>query len=367
MWLTNSSIGRKFVMALTGCCLVLFVTFHVLMNAVAIFWPTAYNAICGFLGANWYALIASAGLAALFIVHIIYAIWLTIQNRRARGNDRYDVTTIPPHVEWSSQNMLVLGIVIVAFLGVHMIQFWAKMQLVEALHTPIAELPKVGEVPAAPEFGTLFLQAAFSQWWTPVVYVIGFVALWFHLNHGFWSMLHTIGWNNNIWMERLRKIGLWWSTIVVALFIAQAAAFYLKANSADNNYLQDPALQEQYAEFWVEQAEAVIPNFEKEFAAYMSTVKDKSQVEQQQRQDKFIIEELPAYVERAKLIIAGYELQCPKMGRNEAIDGSMQNPGLKGFVTQMEFIIKQTAPQAQQPPIVQPAEQPAVQQQTVNQ
>ena len=84
MWLTSSSIGRKFVMALTGACLVLFVTFHVLMNSVAIVWPTAYNAICAFLGANWYALVASMGLGLLFIIHIIYALWLTVQNRRAR-------------------------------------------------------------------------------------------------------------------------------------------------------------------------------------------------------------------------------------------------------------------------------------------
>ena len=76
MWLISSSIGRKFVMALTGACLVLFVTFHCLMNGVALFWPNGYNAVCEFLGANWYALVASIGLAALFIIHIIYATWL---------------------------------------------------------------------------------------------------------------------------------------------------------------------------------------------------------------------------------------------------------------------------------------------------
>ena len=52
MWLTSSSIGRKLVMAVTGACLVLFVTFHVLMNSVAILWPAAYNDICLFLGAT---------------------------------------------------------------------------------------------------------------------------------------------------------------------------------------------------------------------------------------------------------------------------------------------------------------------------
>ena len=82
MWLTSSSIGRKLVMAVTGICLVLFVTFHCLMNAVAIVYPASYNVICEFLGANWYALVASMGLAVLFIIHIIYAVWLTLQNHQ---------------------------------------------------------------------------------------------------------------------------------------------------------------------------------------------------------------------------------------------------------------------------------------------
>ena len=241
MWLTNSSIGRKLVMSITGACLILFVTFHVLMNAVAIFWPAAYNAICGFLGANWYALIASAGLAALFIIHIIYAVWLTLQNRKARGNDRYKVVSKPPQVEWSSQNMLVLGIVIVAFLLVHLIQFWAKMQLVELAHLQ-AEVP--------PMAGTWFIQLAFQEWYTPVIYIIGFVALWFHMTHGFWSMFQSCGWNNDTWLPRLKAIGNWWATIVVGLFVIQAIVFTVKAHNED--YIKCPELQAQYAEMAME-------------------------------------------------------------------------------------------------------------------
>lgn len=241
MWLTNSSIGRKLVMSITGACLILFVTFHVLMNAVAIFWPAAYNAICGFLGANWYALIASAGLAALFIIHIIYAVWLTLMNRKARGNDRYKVVSKPPQVEWSSQNMLVLGIVILAFLLVHLIQFWAKMQLVEMAHLQ-AEVP--------PMAGTWFIQLAFQEWYTPVIYIIGFVALWFHMTHGFWSMFQSCGWNNDTWLPRLKAIGNWWATIVVGLFVIQAIVFTVKAHNDD--YLNCPELRAQYAEMQYE-------------------------------------------------------------------------------------------------------------------
>ena len=229
MWLTCSSVGRKLVMAITGACLVLFVTFHCLMNGVALFWPSGYNAVCEFLGANWYALVATVGLAALFIIHIIYALWLTVQNRNARGNDRYAVTATPKGVEWSSQNMLVLGIVVLAFLVVHLIQFWAKMQLQELLGTEYVH----DGVEVAPAAGTLFIHLAFSQVWTPIVYIIGFVALWFHMNHGFWSMFQTAGWDNDTWLPRLKCISCWWTTIVVGLFIAQAIVFTVRANTND--------------------------------------------------------------------------------------------------------------------------------------
>ena len=223
------------MMALTGACLVLFVTFHCVMNAVAICWPTAYNSICEFLGANWYALIASVGLAFLFIVHIIYALMLTVQNRKARGNVRYSIEKRPKNVEWSSKNMLVLGIVVLAFLVVHLIQFWAKMQLQEIRGAE-------GAIP--PAAGTLFIQEAFSLVWTPIVYIIGFIALWFHMNHGFWSMFQSCGWDNEVWIGRLKKIGCCWTTIVIALFVAQAIVFTVKAH--DKDYLKDEALREQY-------------------------------------------------------------------------------------------------------------------------
>ena len=247
MWLSNSSVGRKFVMALTGAFLVIFVTFHCLMNSIAIVWPAAYNSVCEFLGANWYALLASAVLAVFILIHIIYAVMLTLQNRKARGNDRYAITRKPKTVEWSSQNMLVLGIVILAFLVVHMIQFWAKMQLAEIAGTE-------GIIP--PAAGTLFLQEAFSLVWTPIVYIIGFIALWFHMNHGFWSMFQSIGWDNNVWIARFKTIACWWSTIVVLLFIAQAIVFSVRAH--EEYYKTDPALREQYKEM-------LVPMIEKDF------------------------------------------------------------------------------------------------------
>ncbi len=247
MWLFNSSVGRKFIMALTGAFLVLFVTFHCLMNSIAIVWPAAYNSICLFLGANWYALLASAVLALFIIVHICYAVVLTLQNRKARGADRYAISKRPKTVEWSSQNMLVLGIVILAFLVVHLIQFWAKMQLMEVLGQET-------HIPATA--GTLFLQEAFGNDWTWIVYVIGFIALWFHFNHGFWSMFQSVGWDSTVWIPRLKKISCWWASIVVLLFIAQAAVFTYNAHN--NYYKTDATLRAQYKAM-------LVPMIEKDF------------------------------------------------------------------------------------------------------
>ncbi len=259
MWLTSSSVGRKLIMSVTGAFLVLFLTFHALMNGVALFWPTAYNVVCEFLGANWYALIASAVLAAGFILHILYALWLTIQNRRARGSERYAVTSRPPQVEWSSKNMLVLGIVVLAFLVLHLVQFWSKMQLAEicpAVGATTVDINGV-ETVANPAAGTLFLQLAFSCWITLVCYVIGLVALWFHLTHGFWSMFQTCGWNGKTWLPRLKTIGNWWVTIVVGLFLAQAVVFTVQANRG--YYTSNECLLEQYAEMEAAHCAAIAP------------------------------------------------------------------------------------------------------------
>ena len=57
-----------------------------------------------------------------------------MQNRKARGNERYAVVDKPKTVEWASQNMLVLGIVVIVGLGLHLVNFWAKMQLPELMH-----------------------------------------------------------------------------------------------------------------------------------------------------------------------------------------------------------------------------------------
>ena len=141
MWLFNSSVGRKVkvVMSVTGIALILFLTFHCCMNIVALFSGEAYNMICELLGANWYAVVATLGLAALAVAHIVYAFILTAQNRRARGAERYAVTDKPAKVEWASQNMLVLGIIVVLGLLLHLFNFWYNMMFTVPCGRPLGQ------------------------------------------------------------------------------------------------------------------------------------------------------------------------------------------------------------------------------------
>lgn len=105
-FLTNSSLGKKLVMSITGCFLVLFILFHMSMNIVAIFSPEAYNTVCAFLGANWYALVGTLVLVAGILIHFIYALVLTVNNYKARGSQRYAVTVKEKGVQWASKTCL---------------------------------------------------------------------------------------------------------------------------------------------------------------------------------------------------------------------------------------------------------------------
>jgi len=218
MWLIDSSIGRKFIMSITGVFLVLFLLFHSTMNIVVIFSPDAYNMICEFLGANWYAIVGTLILAAGFIVHILYALYLTIQNMRARGKERYAVIKNQNSVEWASQNMLILGAVILGFLGLHLYNFWFKMQF--------AELTGIETGIFDPANGAAYVADLFSSWIYCVLYIVWLVAIWFHLTHGVWSALQTLGLNNKTWMSRVKVISNIVSTIVVLMFMS-VPVYYL--------------------------------------------------------------------------------------------------------------------------------------------
>lgn len=226
MWLLNSSIGKKLIMSISGLFLILFLVFHLCMNIAAVFSEEAYNMICAFLGSNWYAVAGTMVLAAGFAIHIVYAIILTLQNRKARGNDSYAVNTRPKHVEWSSKNMLVLGFIVLGFLVLHFAQFWYKMMFAELMGHHQIELG--GQLVGTTE-GATFIKYYFKQLWIVIAYLAWYVALWFHLTHGFWSALHTIGWSNTIWFNRWKVISDVFATVVCLGFAFVTIAFYLKS------------------------------------------------------------------------------------------------------------------------------------------
>ena len=210
-WLVKSSIGRKFIQSISGLFLILFLLFHMSMNLVLIFNYETYNFIANeILGANWWAIVGTGIIALGFVLHVAYAIYLTLQNRKARGSDRYASSSKTP-VAWSSKNMFVLGLFILIFLFLHFYQFWYEMQFKELFGIIGARLD-----------GAQLVDEVFSQAWVIILYVIAFVALWFHLTHGFWSAIHTLGWNNTVWMKRLKVIGNIFSTIICLGFIAVA-------------------------------------------------------------------------------------------------------------------------------------------------
>ena len=225
MWLLNSSIGKKLIMSISGIFLILFLLFHLSMNVAAVFSGEAYDMICGMLGANWYAVAATLVLAAGFVIHILYAFMLTVQNRKARGNDRYAINARPKGVEWASQNMLVLGIIVILFAILHFSQFWYHMMFAELLgHHEVA---LCDGTMVSPQSGAAFINYYFKgNLAITIAYLVWYVALWFHLTHGFWSAMQTLGWNGKTWFCRWKAIGIAYVTVLMACFLAVVLAFF---------------------------------------------------------------------------------------------------------------------------------------------
>ncbi len=224
MWLLNSSIGRKLIMSISGLFLILFLLFHLCMNIAAVFSGEAYNMVCELLGTNWYALLGTLVLAVGVVIHFVYATILTLQNRKARGADHYATSARPKGVEWASQNMFVLGLIVILGLILHLNHFWAHMMFAElaGIHGNIA--PTDGA-----EFINYYFQGNIVN---TVLYLIWFAALWFHLTHGFWSAIQTLGWNNNIWQSRWECISKWVATIICGLFAIITIIFYINGVGA---------------------------------------------------------------------------------------------------------------------------------------
>jgi len=232
----TSSIGKKFIQSVSGAFLIIFLLLHGTINFFSVidsmkgvFGKVADDTVRFSTGDGWFQLgcdfmstpvidVMVPILALGFLIHIAYGIWLSVENYRKRGGlKRYEVASKAKNDSWSAKNMAVLGVVILGFLCFHLTHFWAKMQLQEFLGSE-AENPYY------------LLIATFRNWWVLALYIVWFVFIWLHLNHGFWSMFQTIGWNNKKWLPRLKVIGIIVSSLIVLLFVATAVNAFIEGN-----------------------------------------------------------------------------------------------------------------------------------------
>jgi len=237
MFIFNSSIGKKFIQSISGAFLIIFLLLHSTINFFSVIdsftgkWGIAladeklfsagdglFKLGCDFMSTPVISIMVPI-LALGFFVHILYGIWLTIKNIKARGGyKRYEVSSKADSDSWSSKNMLVLGIIIIGFICFHLLHFWAHMQLPEMFGVGVYENNPY-----------ILLEYTFGKWYVTLLYIAWFAAVWLHLTHGFWSMFQTVGWSGAIWFKRLKVIGNIIVTLIVAMFVIVAINAFIQA------------------------------------------------------------------------------------------------------------------------------------------
>lgn len=200
--LFSSSIGKKLIMSLTGLFLVLFLLLHLGINLLLIFSEEAFTTASHFMATNPVIKVMQYFLATGFIIHILWAGILTLQNRAARPV-KYNTNNPAKDVSWPSRNMFVLGALIFIFLVIHIRNFFYVM--------------KFGDMAGKSEYE--LVTSTFEIWYYSLIYIIGFVLLGLHLNHAFQSAFQTMGLNNKVWFKRLKIVGTIYTLIVCIGFI----------------------------------------------------------------------------------------------------------------------------------------------------
>lgn len=184
--LVKSSIARKVVMALSGLFLVFFLAQHFTINVTSVIAPDTFNEWSHFMGYNGLVqFILQPILIAGVIVHFVMGIVLEIQNNKARAI-KYKKYTGSANASWMSRNMIITGLVVLAFLGLHMYDFWVHEMDYKYLS-------------ANPEDPTRYFEETaykFESVWRTAIYVVSFVFLALHLWHGFGSSFQSMGVNN---------------------------------------------------------------------------------------------------------------------------------------------------------------------------
>lgn len=222
-WLTNfltSSIGKKVVMSLTGLFLITFLVVHLIGNLqlLADDGGEAFNVYAEFMTTNPLIKFTSYGLYAGILLHAYVGIVLALRNKKAKGVN-YKVKT-SANATWASKNMALLGTLILAFIFIHMGDFWWKMK------TDV--VPMVGYASIDHEVKNLYFQVAetFSKPLFVGIYVLGMIILAFHLWHGFASAFQTLGLNHKKYTPVISAIGKIYSVIIPLAFAAIPLIYY---------------------------------------------------------------------------------------------------------------------------------------------
>ncbi len=193
-------------MSLSGLFLIVFLLVHLILNLFTLAGDggVLFNEAAHFMATNPLIKVMEPVLAIGFIVHIVLASILTLQNRRARGGQSYASGNQTKDVSFASKNMYVLGAVILAFLVLHMMQFWVKIKITHEVD-PLAN----GMHDTYALVHTCFQNVVYV-----IVYVLASIGLGYHICHGFWSAFHTMGLSNSIWIPRLKRISVVFAFII---------------------------------------------------------------------------------------------------------------------------------------------------------
>ena len=206
--LLHSSIGRKFAMALSGLFLVVFLTQHFVINFLSVVSEETHNSVSHFMGTNP---LVQFGLQPVLVFgvffHFIMGIRLELKNRNSRVV-KYANYKGSANASWMSRNMIISGLVVLAFLGLHFYDFFIP----ELIHKYVETHP---EDPTRYYFETIH---KFEQPWRVGLYVVSFIMLMLHLLHGFQASFQSVGFNNK-YSRGLKVFTKAWAIIIPLGFI----------------------------------------------------------------------------------------------------------------------------------------------------
>ncbi len=197
----TASIGRKFLMSVTGLFLMTFIVVHLGINLLLIFDDSGalFNKGAHFMANNPAVKIMEPLLGLGFMVHIIWSFIISWENWRARPV-KYNKQDLSKSSSWASRNMLILGALVLVFLIIHLINFYWKIKVTGS---PLLDHVMVDGVEMENTYklvSSLFI----GNWLYSIFYVLGGLLLGLHVMHGFWSSFQTLGLNNPVWMGRLK-------------------------------------------------------------------------------------------------------------------------------------------------------------------